>query len=288
MQLYALDKQEQLVSTQEAHKHSNYYCLECHQCIRLRKGLHRQAHFYHLKPNKQCHLAGKSLIHLQVQNYLLAHLPLNECQLEYRFSQIGRIADAAWIPQKIVFEVQCSFISAAEALQRNQDYQQIGWQVIWILHDQRYNQWRLTAIEKALSLSPHYFTNLDSQGQGIIYDQFSSHFRGIYNHKLQSLPIHIWDLYPLKAYGIQPHFLKLVNNRLKSWSYAFKGDLVDLTLKADHSTYLQEAKKLEALNKNSAPSSYGTWLSLIKNFFYQSLIRPYNLLLQMLVEKICR
>ena len=46
-----------------------------------------------------------------------------------------------------MFEIQCSPITAREIEERNSDYQSLGYQVIWILHDSLYNKGRLTAAE---------------------------------------------------------------------------------------------------------------------------------------------
>ena len=53
------------------------------------------------------------------------------------------------------------------------DYQSLGYQVIWILHDSHYNRSRLTPAEIQLRSSPHYFTNINTFGKGIFYDQYS-------------------------------------------------------------------------------------------------------------------
>ena len=61
MQLCALDGKGDLVRATGAERHVDYCCLECGQVVRLRKGAHRQAHYYHTQPNRACGLSEKVL-----------------------------------------------------------------------------------------------------------------------------------------------------------------------------------------------------------------------------------
>ena len=142
MQLFALDENDQLVPAQRAVRQRTYICLECGKNVRLRGGVHRQIHYYHIEPIRSCKLAGKSLIHLNVQFYMQSILPQGDSALEHRFPRIRRIADVVWISQKIVFEIQVSLITAEEVLQRNRDYLSQGYRVVWILHEKRYNKFQ--------------------------------------------------------------------------------------------------------------------------------------------------
>src|SRR5262249_7520278 len=114
--------------------------------------------------------SGKSLVHLQTQRYIQKELP--GCQLEKRFPSVNRIADVVCEEKKLVFEIQCSYITAREIEERNIDYSSLGYRVIWILHDRLYNQFHLTAAEYFLESSPRYFANIDEEGNGYIYDQW--------------------------------------------------------------------------------------------------------------------
>ena len=58
--------------------------------------------------------------HKIVQETLLSILP--HASLEHRFPSIGRIADVALLPEKIIFEIQCSLISISEVEKRITDY----------------------------------------------------------------------------------------------------------------------------------------------------------------------
>src|SRR5687767_12314803 len=156
MQIHALDETTRIVTARQAIRHRTYYCFECQEAVKVRQGLHRQAHFYHLSPNRHCSQHRKSAIHLQLQQRFLHLLPPGECQLERPFKRIHRIADVVWEPQKIVFEIQCSPISLEEVQKRNADYASLGYQVVWILHTKTFNQQRLSAAELYLRTTPCY------------------------------------------------------------------------------------------------------------------------------------
>lgn len=242
MQLYALDAEEQMISARFALKQTDYHCLECQQIVRLRGGPQRQRHFYHLDPTPLCRQHQKGEVHLQIQSYFLQQLPLGDCILEYSFPSIGRIADVAWLSQKIIFEIQCSPIAPHEILARNRDYQQAGWQVVWILHDQRYNHMRLSAAEMALHSSPHFFTNMDRLGSGIIYDQFEIRQEGMRLKRLSPLPI---DIRKKASDFLDSQFFSspLLKKRALTWKIYFEGDLIDLFLKTPDCEYFCQSSQ---------------------------------------------
>ena len=172
MQLYAFDQKGRLTAAIDAKKETDYFCLECNSLVRLRGGFHRQKHYFHLQQISSCRLNGKSLPHLHLQKRLQDAFPYGAIQLEQRFPTLGRIGDAVHEGLKIVFEIQCSPISAKEVEERNKDYKKEGYRVLWIFHDQLYNKRRLSHAEFFLT-TPHYFTNIDREGKGCIYDQYS-------------------------------------------------------------------------------------------------------------------
>ncbi len=279
MQLYALDITGQLTSARQALKHQDYQCLECEQMVRLRGGPYRQPHFYHLEPTPFCRQHQKGPIHLQLQSYFVQCLPAGDCVLEQRFPSINRIADVAWLSQKIIFEIQYSAISAQEVMQRNQDYQKIGWQVVWILHDHRYNQRRLSAAEMVLRSSPHFFSNMNRMGQGIIYDQFDVCTHGVRQERMAPLPIDITQPYPVLEDNSYP--LQLLTQRAKQWKLFFTGDLMHLFLDAPLTAYLQQAQEKE--KKEDEVVVFSFWQQI-----WQSLKMPYQVVLRFLLERACR
>ena len=278
MQLYAFDENSTLVSAYHATKQKDYYCLECQGLVRVRSGVHRQAHFFHFTLNKNCGLSKKSLVHLQVQRFLQRILPQGESVLEKPFPTINRIADVAWLPQKLLFEVQCSQITAQEVERRNQDYGSLGYQVVWIFHDKRFNKRKVTAAEQLIRPSPYYYTNINAMGQGCIYDQFDVICGGLRRSVLKPLAV---DLSRPKTVPQEskPN-LKLLKYRLKNWPIHFTGDLLDRT---DIDEYLYKARQTEA---SLEPAPKSKWEKIRDLLFY--LIRPYRLVFQLLLERACR
>lgn len=296
MQLYAFDVNKQLVFSFHAQKQRDYFCPECQGLLRLRGGFQRQKHFYHLETPRHCRQSGKSGRHLALQFYFLENLPAGECLLEHRFESIRRIADVVWLPKKIAFEIQCSPITAEEVAARNRDYASVGFQVVWILHDRRYNQRNMSAMELFLHGKPHYFTNFDERGQGRIYDQFSVVQGAQRLHKLAPLPIDPRVFSPFMAdspkllsvgqgktdKGVQ---LAIVNTRLGNWPGYFSGDLAALSLHGDDDKgkgYLLEALRLES---QFAQRPLNTFRSAFKEGVKMWIIRPYILLFQLFLER---
>ncbi len=284
MQLYAYDKEEQLISAQQAHKHTDYFCLECKSIVRLRSGPHRQRHFYHTAPTPQCRQHQKGATHIYLQHYLQQKLTLSDARLEWPFPQIGRIADVAWLSKKIVFEIQYSHINAQELLARNSDYARLGWQVIWIFHDFRYNQRRLTAAEMAVRNSPHYFSNMEPQKGGIIYDQFDLCENGIRKHKLPQLELQFDNLNP--RYLPKNILWPLISNkeRLQSWSLSLKGDMASLVMDNTQTEYLQQAKALEMAHLRSISSQNRSIFAKL----FQDAHKIYQTIFRYILEKHCR
>ncbi|NGX41830.1 MAG: hypothetical protein K940chlam7_00104 [Chlamydiae bacterium] len=289
MQLFALDTKKQLVSANHAQKQNDYLCTECGSIVRLRGGEHRQKHFYHLKPDRQCRQSQKSLNHIQVQKYLQKILPTGECSLEQRFPEIQRIADVVWEPKKIIFEVQCSGITAEEIRSRNKDYLSVGYNVIWILHDNRFNKWKVTAAERFLKGSPHYFTNIDPKGRGFVYDQVDTIGEGVRKPvKLRcrvnlSLPKALEDRESVSTKEIP----NLLEKRLELWPIFFGDDVMDRWIQSDQKTVtaLQEIYHAERILSQHQQLPLA---AKVKRFLYRYFVRPYLLLFQIFLEKACR
>lgn len=285
MQLFALDSDGQWVNARQARKQQNYFCLECSQIIRLREGPHRRAHFYHLDPTPFCRQHQKGIIHLQIQAYFQTLLPQGDCRLEHRFPEINRIADAAWLSQKILFEIQYSAISAEEVLSRNLDYRSCGWTVVWILHDQRFNKTRLSAAEIALRTSPHYFTNIDQMGRGLIYDQFDRCEGGLRKERQPPLPIDPTAFLMLPSQLSEEWPLSLLKERAQHWQVSFEGDLLNSFLKNPLSDYFKKALSGE---RRAVLHQASIFQRVINFFWYKCLARPYRIFFRALLERSCR
>lgn len=180
MQRFALLPSGDRLQATEALPHVDYLCPECHGTVRLRRGEQRAAHFFHRTEGASCHLRGKEGLHRAVQSWLIKALGAAHCTCECHFREISRVADVAYHPLKVVFEVQVSPIDAYRALQRTHDYWSIGWHVIWLLHATTYGRHRATDFEKVLLTIPHYFTDIGHRG-GRIWDELST-VRGCTRH----------------------------------------------------------------------------------------------------------
>lgn len=227
MASYALNAQKKLIFAKNAPEKGRYYCIECSCEMRLRKGLSRQRHFYHLQERKNCRQSGKSLRHQHIQASLCAEIP--ELKMERPFAEIQRIADLAWESRRIVFEIQCSKISEKEVLQRNLDYQKIGYHCIWIFDEHRFNRKRLSAAEKGLERFAHYYAKIPPGfTKARIYDQFEIFTKGFrkFRSKALFLDFSVAPQELNKAPSNNPRFKTLAKQR-KQWKFLFKGDLLE-------------------------------------------------------------
>ncbi len=281
MQLLAHDEWGQPVAVTQAYRQKDYFCMECRGTLRVRGGDFTCMHYFHVEAPKTCKLHNKSLTHLEVQKQLRRLLPRGETQMEHRFPTLSRIADLVWLPQKIVFEIQCSFIAASEVESRNHDYKREGYTVVWILHDERFNTFRHSGAEFALISAPHYFTNITCKKGGIFYDQFDVCQDGIRKEKLSPLQIDPRKLKKMERLSSSscPSYIE---QRVASWPIFFEGDLVDLWKKEANSlfrsAYFEEVLKLEAKYPKPAPER--KLLTGLKRFWNRTLRNLYHEILQ--------
>lgn len=291
MQLYALDQHGAFISASHASKQCNYYCLECRGLVRLRSGVHRRKHYYHIASTTSCRLNGKSLIHLQTQCFIQNLLTEKECVLEAPFPNIQRIADAVWLSKKIIFEIQCSPIRREEVLQRNQDYQKEGYQVIWIFHERSFNRWKISGAELALRYSPYYYTNIDEEGRGCIYDQFDLIMKGIRHTSLGVLPIDLAR--PLKMADISlSHYINVpitIQKRFRTWPIAFAGDLVHIcSVQNPEKNLLKMLERAYEEERRLFPQIETTRIKKIVDAVRIVFFQGYKIVFQALLEKASR
>ncbi len=206
---YAEDAENKLICAEQAKKNTPYFCPYCKKPTRLRLSKHARPHYFHLNP--ACGSAPKSKPHIAIQNELLQRIGEDKLQLEQAFPRIGRIADACWEEKKIVFEVQCSSISEEEYLQRNEDYESLAYYSIWIWHED-------LKIPFKREERTHYYSDIDSDGKGSIFDKVSDHS--------SSFDIKIEELYENKLRQKLPEALVT----RQSWKYFAKGDLLYLKI----------------------------------------------------------
>lgn len=235
MQLYARDSAGKKCSIYTAQKGNDYFCLECNGRLRARSGRFFRAHFYHIQDAESCRQAGKTEAHIAIQRLIQQQIGEDRCCEEMRFSDIGRVADVAWLEKKLIFEVQCSGISALEIEERNRDYASCGWDVIWVLYDKRFNKRRASEAESLLFTHPHYFSDAKC-----IYDQF----RPISKKR----PIMASEITPMAFTDSVPFLPEALQKRFYSWSYYTQGDYLYAALhegyrfKRPKSSYLKTLK----------------------------------------------
>lgn len=278
MQLFAFDSQNRLTPASAARKSTGYFCLECGGALRLRGGGRIKLHYFHLRQAENCRQSGKSMPHLQVQLYLQALFPEGVISLEKRFPRIGRVADVVWEEKRLVFEVQCSPLAAQEVRQRNADYAREGYRVVWILHERRFNRSRVSAAAEFLRGFPHYYTNMDAMGNGVVYDQLYSVQRGWRKRLTPSFRVRLSE--PLDALAVEA-LPPLLRRKVAVWPLAFAGDAVD--------RYSRGERHFACAEETCAGQSkaYGFWQS-VKQAGRRWVVRPYLILLELLLEERCR
>lgn len=289
MQLFAFDKKNRIISAAQAPKKTDYFCRECGGIVRLRGGAYKKTHFFHLASQSACRQSQKSAAHLQVQYFLEKMLLSEQCRLERHFPEIGRIADVAWEDEKIIFEVQCSSISKEEVESRNKDYQTLGYQVVWILHDKRFNRWKVSAAEMFLRTSPYYYTNMDSLGNGEIYDQIDTIQGGVRRtyKKLFNVQLNQMKKCVKKEMDIKTKAASILELRWAFWPFHFHNDLIDkwMCLDSDIDAALLKAFQYE---NSTYKQILNPVIKFFRYFFSFVFLRPYTLLFRILLEKACR
>lgn len=224
MQIYAYDEKGEEVAAHQATRRAKYYCPDCHQALSFRSSPLMRAHFFHLKDQRPCFQTSKSLTHLEIQSQIVALLPQGEAKMERRFNELSRIADVYWEKQKIVFEVQYSFITSDELEARIRAYRSIGCQIVWILHTGRYGKAKVTAAEHTLQNYPHYFSNHTPEGIGHFFDQYSYQVRGRRAAALFKRPINI--SVP-KTGELKNHLPFQLKQHRSQWDLGFEGDILN-------------------------------------------------------------
>jgi competence protein CoiA len=287
MHLFALDSQNKVIQASEALKQKDYFCLECQTLVRRRGGFFKQTHFYHLSPNRTCRQSGKSLEHLQLQNHMQSIFP--NCQLEKPFKKVNRIADVVLEDHKIIFEIQCSPIEAKEVEQRNRDYQSMGYQVVWILHDMTYNKKRLTAAEYFLQDSPHYFSDMNEDGKGRIYDQWDVIKKGQRQVVLGVKEVQMTLFNHFERNRLDFSEYEWIKKRSQDWGLSFSGDFLDYTMHLtsdEQKEFFKEMQvKEEAVLKEFSSEKLAE--GLLKKVLRIS-FAPYRATVNFLLEKILK
>ncbi len=128
-------------------------------------------------------------LHRSIQEYILSKLPEGEAIIEY--SLPNHYADVAWIEKKILFEIQCSPLPIEKAVKRVKDYHEMGFSLVWILHEKSFNRKSLNRSELYLRGQVAYYTNLSVTSHGVIYDQYEHYRDGKRILRSKPLPVDI-------------------------------------------------------------------------------------------------
>lgn len=255
MALFAKDQVE-TISAWDATSGKLYECLECQTPLKLRLSSHKFPHFYHLYSARNCRLYSKSERHLLIQYAIQKMIP--EVVLEKSFPSIQRIADVVWEEKQIIFEIQCSFIPEKEAQDRVKEYASLGYEVIWILYDARFNRRKVGHAEVWMRNRACYFVDKKL----IFYDQqeIIDHQKRLFRSR--KIPIELAPILTPKEGPL------LLQHRIRN-KYYFKDDLLDLALQS----------KIQIIQKPKRP---------LKEFLYHYIRGPYVALLNYLLKIDCR
>lgn len=272
MQIYAVDAGKWVIAA-NAKRSCDYLCPECGGVLRLRGGPSKQIHFYHISSPSFCRQHQKSEEHIQTQMHLAAQAG-DSALIESPFSSIRRIADVAWEKEKTIFEVQCSPISLAEAKGRCEDYEKEGYSVLWVLHDKQFNRKKVSAAEEFLRSQGAYYTNIDKQGRGTIYDQFEVIIKSKRVHRGPPLPISSIRLFKNTPSMPPSNLSKILENRISCWKRALVGDLFHrIFLEGSLEKTAKEFFVIEELFSKKKVKKRLPWLALLKfaylHFFHQ-------------------
>jgi hypothetical protein len=135
---------------------------------------------------------------------------------------------------------------------------------------------RLSAAEYYLQPYPHYFTSIDSEGKGIIYDQLSSFHKGLRKHKGS-----VFEIDPCNPLDFKAEKAIVSAHPRSKWPFYFEGDCI-------HHLFLGNTELrdlfLEAPTAHTFISGLKIWIKML-GFYIQ---RPYNLIFKMLLEKACK
>lgn len=270
MQWIALEENQNPITASHAIKRKRYGCPECAAIVQLRSGPHRQAHFYHLRKTALCTQHRKTEEHLRLQLSLAAGIPLNQASIERPFPEIKRIADVAWEEKKIAFEIQCSPISMEEAKNRCEDYRSIGWEVLWILSDRRFNRRRLSAAEHFLRDEACYFSNRKGQ----VYDQCEilQGFHRVYKGRPIPIDPLLACVHVLSNEMPSDSSPLFILQRMRSWKLRVAGDALSQALSSKPPTWMLSLHALEKrICKQNIPMQRLAWSVLLKCCYLQVL-----------------
>ncbi|MDE3055175.1 MAG: hypothetical protein KGI80_00540 [Verrucomicrobiota bacterium] len=263
MALYATDG-EKILFAPDANPRRIYRCLGCGALVRVRRGLHRFPHFYHIRSPGSCHLYSKTEDHQLLQLQLSSLFPKGKVLIEQPFLDIQRVADLLWEEKRIIFEIQCSLIQPADAEQRIIDYRRLGYEIIWLLDDRLFNKRWLRPAESFLRGQTAYFFSFRRALPSIIYDQCEILIQKRRWRKGFFSKVNLLSPKKIPAIPWPTEIPEQLSKRAKEAIYYFKGDLLYRTLQSTRypTTALALAywrKEELAIAKKNRPPSLLWW-----------------------------
>ena len=178
MALYACDEDDLIIAA-DAEPGKIYCCLECFGPSKGEarqklaspflpsEDLSRNAAFT-AKPKTTCSLKCKSKKSFRLRPF----------KSSVPSSKSIALPTPAGRSEKIVFEIQCSPMTDKEAEMRIRDYKSIGYDVVWLLDDKRYNKRVVRPAEEFLRRHSTYYMSIKQGWRSEYYDQFEIFQKG--------------------------------------------------------------------------------------------------------------
>ena len=150
--LIAKNSEGKLISALETelNREETYRCPGCQGSVLLRQGQVMSPHFAH-KSLQDCqffsenesaqHLSLKAVLYKSLVNYG------EKVCIEKVLPELGQIADL-FVGDSLALEVQCSRLSQKRLRERTRAYQQVGYEVRWLLGEDLWLGWRLTGLQR--------------------------------------------------------------------------------------------------------------------------------------------
>jgi competence protein CoiA len=273
MPLYASDGQN-FIYAPDAIQGIAYRCIECKSLLKIRRGKHRIAHFYHIQTSPSCRLYSKSEDHLLVQLQIQKMFDKEELKMEAPFLEIHRVADLLWEKGKIIFEIQCSSIRLKEVENRIKDYRKMGYEIVWLLDDRLFNRKIPRPSEAFLRSHICYFFHFQRERPSFFYDQLECITEKKRLKSKRQLKVDLKQPHPIPQIEWPSFTPQQLHLRIEQNRFYFKGDLIDRMIQSAISSFfsltLQNWKNIET-----------RWLeqqkpeSQIHAFVKKQVVRPY-------------
>jgi competence protein CoiA len=281
MVLFATDKENE-VSACDADAQTTYFCLDCGRPLRLRKAKRKFPHFYHIATSPHCRLYSKSERHLLIQLDIQKKLPIGKAVLEKQFRNIKRIADVAWEEKKIVFEIQCSPISDEEVKERIESYRSIGYEIIWILDERKFNKYRMSKAEELIRKQCGYFVGNSNHPikPFLFYDQLEIFHNQRRLKKGEKTILNLATINLIPKNLSLPSAPKQVKERFARAKYYLSQDIFEKIITSDFQEVLRQWALLEkSLYKRDTKKEF------FQKIFRKYIKNPYIRALQSLLKR---